>query len=66
MASPQRRLISRISEPCFGFRWGYSTASGREPSLNPPTELTEAEWVLALPLLTETFPDWTFAAGWAT
>jgi len=59
-------LISRISEPCFGFRWGYSTRSGQEPTLLPPGVLAQAEWASALPLLTETFPDWTFGSDWVT
>lgn len=64
-ASPDG-LISRISEPCFGFRWGYSTETGQTPRLLPPSAVAEREWASALPLLTETFPDWTFGSGWVT
>ena len=59
-------LISKMSEPCFGFRWGYSTEKGQPPKLLPLDVLAERDWASALPVLTETFPDWTFGSGWPT
>jgi hypothetical protein len=64
-ASPDG-LISTVSEPCLGLGWGYSTVRGQPPTLHPLTVLGEQEWTAARPLLTETFPEWTFGAGWAS
>lgn len=64
-ASPDG-LMSRISEPCFGLRWGYSTQRGHKPELSPLSILAEPAWTSVLPVLTETFPDWTFGSNWAT
>jgi hypothetical protein len=61
-ASPDA-LISRLSQACAGFRWGYSTGKGREPELLPLSPLGEEHWTQALPILEETFPDWEFGAG---
>ena len=61
-ASPDA-LISRLSQACAGFRWGYSTGKGREPELLPLSPLGEEDWTQALPILEETFPDWEFGPG---
>jgi hypothetical protein len=58
-ASPDA-LISRESFPVLGLRWGYSTRAGQPHELHPPAQLEENDWVEALPLLRETFPDWQF------
>ena len=58
-ASPDA-LISRESLPVLGLRWGYSTRSGQPHELHEPAPLHRSEWAEALPLLRETFPDWTF------
>lgn len=57
-------LISRISQPCFGFRWGYSTAAGGTPELLAPDVVPDAEWASAQPVLREAYPEWTFASDW--
>jgi hypothetical protein len=61
-ASPDA-LISRESFPLLGLRWGYSTRTGQPHELHEPTLLAESDWVDALPLLRETFPDWEFRPG---
>jgi hypothetical protein len=58
-ASPDA-LISRESFPVLGLRWGYSTRSGQTPELHEPEPLDNGDWIDALPLLRETFPDWEF------
>jgi len=62
-ASPDA-LISRRSQACAGFRWGYSTEKGRQPELLPLSPLDEDDWTQALPVLGETFPGWDFGSGW--
>lgn len=57
-------LISRVSFPVLGIRWGYSTRAGQSPELHEPALLDESHWVEALPLLRETFPDWQFQPDW--
>lgn len=63
-ASPDG-LITRRSHPVFGLRWGYSTASGRDPELTRPAALDTESWHAALPILREEFPDWAFLDDWA-
>ena len=58
-ASPDA-LISRESFPVLGLRWGYSTRAGEPHELRAPAQLEDNDWVEALPLLRETFPDWQF------
>jgi len=62
-ASPDA-LISRRSQPCVGFRWGYSTGTGRQHELLPLSPLAADDWTHALPVLEETFPGWEFGSGW--
>jgi hypothetical protein len=62
-ASPDA-LISRVSLPVLGIRWGYSTRAGQPHELHEPTLLDESQWAEALPLLRETFPDWQFEPEW--
>ncbi len=62
-ASPDA-LISRRSQACAGFRWGYSTERGRTPELLPLTPLDGDAWTQALPILEETFADWEFDPRW--
>ena len=62
-ASPDA-LISRTSNPCFGLRWGYSTAAGMPPEVIPLSVLTESDWRRSLPVLTELFSDWMFEPDW--
>lgn len=62
-ASPDA-LISRRSQACCGFRWGYSTGPDRKPELLPLRLLAEEEWTQALPILEEHFPDWKFEPAW--
>ncbi len=62
-ASPDA-LISRRSQACAGFRWGYSTERGQKPELLPISRLDEKDWKKALPIMEETFPDWDFGTGW--
>lgn len=59
-ASPDA-LISRESFPVLGLRWGYSARAGQRHKLHEPALLDESHWVEALPLLSETFPDWKFS-----
>lgn len=63
-ASPDA-VLSRVSQPCLGLRWGYATKAGRPAELLPPNALDVADWRHALPLLEEEFPDWTFEKEWA-
>ena len=62
-ASPDA-LISRRSQPCAGFRWGYTTRKDRKPELLPFGVLGEREWRAALPILREAYPDWEFGVDW--
>jgi hypothetical protein len=62
-ASPDA-LISRRSAPCFGMRWGYATRGDEPTHLIQPTTLGVSEWEEALPLLRESYPDWTFDPDW--
>jgi hypothetical protein len=64
-ASPDS-LVSRVSIPLLGIRWGYSTRAGEPHELHEPTLLDRSQWAEALPLLTETFPDWQFEQEWPT
>jgi hypothetical protein len=57
-------LVSRVSLPLLGIRWGYSTRTGQPTELHEPTLLDGSQWVEALPLLRETFPDWQFEQEW--
>jgi hypothetical protein len=57
-------LISRVSFPILGLRWGYSTRAGQQHELHEPTLLAERHWAEALPLLRETFPEWQFRPDW--
>lgn len=57
-------LISRCSQACCGFRWGYSTQAGQNPELLPLSSLAGREWAQALPILEEHFPDWKFDPDW--
>ena len=63
-ASPDA-VLSRVSQPCFGFRWGYATKAGSAAELLPLSALDVGDWRDALPLLEREFPDWTFAKEWA-
>jgi hypothetical protein len=58
-ASPDA-LISRVSFPILGIRWGYSTRARQTHKLHEPTLLDGSHWADTLPLLRETFPDWQF------
>ena len=62
-ASPDG-LVSRRSVPCFGIRWGYATRRAEAPELIEPTPLGPTEWGEALPILEESYPDWTFDPAW--
>jgi hypothetical protein len=62
-ASPDA-MISRRSRPCFGFHWGYATQAGQPHELIRPSPLDAAAWEQALPLLRESYPDWTFEPDW--
>ena len=62
-ASPDA-LISRRSNACFGVRWGYTTRLDQPTELIEPEPLTASDWEQALPVLRESYPDWTFASGW--
>jgi hypothetical protein len=62
-ASPDA-LMSRVSLPILGIRWGYSTRAGQPHELHEPKLLDGSHWVEALPLLRETFPDWRFEREW--
>jgi|1185.fasta_scaffold24557_2 hypothetical protein len=62
-ASPDA-LISRRSQACAGFRWGYSTDRDRKPELLPLIPLDGDAWTQALPILEATFPEWEFDPGW--
>jgi len=63
-ASPDG-LMTPISQPCLGLRWGYSTVSGKVELIGP-NEISAAEWAEALPTLEEQFPNWTFKKEWAS
>ena len=63
-ASPDA-VLSRVSQPCLGFRWGYGTKAGSAAELLPLSALDVGDWHEALPLLEREFPDWTFAKEWA-
>jgi hypothetical protein len=58
-------VISRRSQPCAGFRWGYSTRKGEKPEVLPLGPLDADDWTRALPILEEAFPDWEFVPGLA-
>jgi len=62
-ASPDG-LISRRSSPCFGMRWGYATRGDDLPELIEPASLGPTGWEEALPILQESYPDWTFDPAW--
>jgi len=62
-ASPDA-LISRRSQPCAGFRWGYATQKDRKPELLSLSILGEREWANALPILQEAYTDWEFPPDW--
>ena len=62
-ASPDA-LISRRSQACAGFRWGYSTEKGQKHELLPLRPLDEEDWTQALPILKDTFPGWDFGHDW--
>jgi hypothetical protein len=62
-ASPDA-LVSRRSKACFGLRWGYTTRLDEPAELIEPAPLTEYDWEQALPVLRESYPDWTFTSGW--
>jgi hypothetical protein len=62
-ASPDA-LLSRVSLPILGIRWGYSTRTGQPHELHEPTLLEGSHWAATLPLLRETFPDWQFDQDW--
>jgi hypothetical protein len=53
-------VMSRVSSPLLGLRWGYSTRAGQPHELHEPTQLDTGDWAEAGPLLRETFPDWEF------
>lgn len=57
-------VVSRISLPLLGIRWGYSTRAGRPHELHEPEQLDASQWAAALPLLRETFADWQFDEEW--
>ena len=57
-------LVSRRSAPCLGLRWGYATLPHVQPELISPSAIGQSAWYDALPLLRESFPDWTFEDGW--
>jgi hypothetical protein len=62
-ASPDG-LITRVSRPCVGLRWGYSTIDGSDAVLNEPARIGAPEWEAALPILERQFPDWAFGTDW--
>lgn len=62
-ASPDA-LMSRRSNTCFGVRWGYTARLDEPTELIEPALLTASDWEHALPVLRESYPDWTFASGW--
>jgi hypothetical protein len=62
-ASPDA-LISRRSQPCSGFRWGYSTQAGSAAQLLSPILLNDDDWREALPILEEQFSEWSFDSNW--
>jgi hypothetical protein len=62
-ASPDA-LMSRLSRPFFGLRWGYSTRMREDPEVLPLTLLDVHHWGEALPILEEQFSDWHFNFEW--
>jgi len=66
-ASPDG-LVSRISQPCFGLRWGYVTqkvAKGEIDAQVLPLELLGRDsWREGRPQLEQEFPGWSFE-DWA-
>jgi hypothetical protein len=62
-ASPDA-VISQRSRPCFGFRWGYATQTGQPHELIRPSPLDAGAWEQALPILRESYPDWSFEPDW--
>jgi hypothetical protein len=63
-ASPDG-LVSRRSQPCLGLRWGYATHAEALPELLSLSALERSHWHDDLPILRESFPDWTFEDDWA-
>lgn len=57
-------LISRRSQACFGFRWGYETRTGLKPELILPSQLNASDWQQDLPILQENYPEWSFDPDW--
>jgi hypothetical protein len=58
-------LVSRCSQPCLGLRSGYATHAEALPELLSLSTLERSHWHDDLPILRESFPDWTFEDDWA-
>jgi hypothetical protein len=56
-------VMSRVSRPYVGLRWGYETVKGT-PELLPLTPLDSSHWLEAIPLLEGQFREWRFEPEW--
>jgi hypothetical protein len=54
--------MSKVVHAATGFSWGFDLAGGRF-AFDAPRRLSPADWDAQLPLLTDSYPSWTFAAG---
>lgn len=62
-ASPDR-LMTRVVEPVFGLRWGYTLREGL-PQLKDLARTGDEDWREARLVIARQFRDWEFRRSWA-